>query len=49
MTTIESILSRLTKAVGGTEKMLYIEPELWISLDVITNYLPDIKQNHLSQ
>lgn len=24
-----------------------IEPELWISLDVITNYLPDIKQNHL--
>lgn len=26
-----------------------IEPELWISLDVITNYLPDIKQNHLSQ
>lgn len=21
-----------------------IEPELWISLDVITNYLPDIKQ-----
>ena len=28
MTTIESILSRLTKAVGGTEKMLYTEPEL---------------------
>ena len=28
MTTIQSILSRLTKAVGGTEKMLYIEPEL---------------------
>lgn len=26
-----------------------IEPELWISLDVITNYLPNIKQNHLSQ
>lgn len=26
-----------------------IEPELWISLDVITNYLPDIKQNRLSQ
>lgn len=28
MTTIQSILSRLTKAVGGTEKMLYTEPEL---------------------
>lgn len=26
-----------------------IEPELWISLDAITNCLPDIKQNHLSQ
>ena len=24
-----------------------IEPELWISLDVVTNYLPNIKQNHL--
>lgn len=28
MTTIQSILSRLTKAVSGTEKMLYTEPEL---------------------
>ena len=28
MTTIQSILNRLTKAVGGTEKMLYTEPEL---------------------
>jgi hypothetical protein len=28
MITIQSILSRLTKAVSGTEKMLYTEPEL---------------------
>ena len=45
MTTIESILTRLTKAVSGTDKELYTEEELNAMFELKRLFDPQLRLN----